>query len=99
LEGAVDKNKEGFRYLHGTTSCVLCYQGRSRLYRVLYVHGFFYADQTGDLDSRRYTSGYALNLFGGEISWMRKRQFVVALSTTKFEYMEPSHARKEAIWL
>jgi hypothetical protein len=39
------------------------------------------------------------NLFGGEISWMRKRQAVVALSTTEFEYMAATHASKEAVWL
>jgi hypothetical protein len=30
---------------------------------------------------------------------MRKIQSVVALSTTKVEYMATTHARKEAIWL
>jgi phosphoribosyl-AMP cyclohydrolase len=30
---------------------------------------------------------------------MRKRQVVVALSTTKAEYMETTHASKEAVWL
>jgi phosphoribosyl-AMP cyclohydrolase len=39
------------------------------------------------------------NLFGGAISWMRKRQYVVALSTTKVEYMEATPARKEEVWL
>jgi phosphoribosyl-AMP cyclohydrolase len=39
------------------------------------------------------------NLFGGAISWMSKRQVVVALSTTKDEYMATTHASKEAIWL
>jgi hypothetical protein len=39
------------------------------------------------------------NLFGGAISWMRKRQAVVALSTTEVEYMEATHASKEAVWL
>jgi phosphoribosyl-AMP cyclohydrolase len=39
------------------------------------------------------------NLFGGEISWMRKRQVVVALSTTRVEYMSAIHASKEAVWL
>jgi phosphoribosyl-AMP cyclohydrolase len=43
--------------------------------------------------------GYVFNLFGGAISWMRKRQSVVALSTTKVEYMAATHASKEAIWL
>ena len=30
---------------------------------------------------------------------MRKRQDVVALSTTKVEYMAATHANKKAIWL
>jgi hypothetical protein len=66
---------------------------------VLDIHGFVDADWAGDLDHRRSTSGYVFNLFGGEINWMRKRQFVVALSTTKAEYMAATHASKEAIWL
>jgi hypothetical protein len=32
--------KRVFRYLRGTTSYGLCYQGRSGLDRVLYIHGF-----------------------------------------------------------
>ena len=30
---------------------------------------------------------------------MSKRQAVVALSTTEFEYMEATHASKELVWL
>jgi phosphoribosyl-AMP cyclohydrolase len=48
----------------------------------------------GDLQA-----GYVFNLFGGAINWMSKRQVVVALSTTEVEYMEATHASKEAIWL
>jgi hypothetical protein len=57
------------------------------------------ADWAGDLDHRRSTSGYVFNLFGGAIRWMRKRQDVVALSTTEVEYMAATHASKEALWL
>jgi hypothetical protein len=39
------------------------------------------------------------NLFGGAISWMSKRQVVVALSTTELEYMDATHASKEEVWL
>jgi hypothetical protein len=88
--------KRVFRYLHGTTTYGLCYQGRPGLDRVLDIHGFVDADWVGDLDHRISTSGYVFNLFGGEISWMRKRQSVVALSTTKSEYMATTHASKEA---
>jgi len=51
------------------------------------------------MDQRRSTSGYLFNLFGGAVNWMSKRQFVVALSTTKEEYMETTHAIKESFWL
>jgi hypothetical protein len=70
------------RYLRGTASYGLCYQGRPILDRVLDIHGFVDVDWARDLDYRRSTSGYVFNLFGGAISWMRKRQVVVALSTT-----------------
>jgi hypothetical protein len=39
------------------------------------------------------------NLFGGETSWTRKRQVVVALSTIEVEYMVATHESKEAVWL
>ena len=66
---------------------------------MLNIHGFVDADWVGDLDHRRYTSGYVFNLFGGAISWMSKRQAVVALSTTEVEYMTTTHASKETVWL
>ena len=91
--------KRVFRYLHGTSDYGLCYQGRPRLDRVLDIHGFFDADWVGDMDQRRSTSGYVFNLFGGAVSWMSKKQSVVALSTTEAEYMAATHASKEAVWL
>ena len=39
------------------------------------------------------------NLFGGAINWMSKKCAIVALSTTKVEYMEATHASKEVVWL
>jgi hypothetical protein len=91
--------KRVFRYLRGTTSYGLCYQGRPILDRVVDIHGFVDADWAGDMDRRRSTSGYVFKLFGGATSWMRKRQAVVALSTTEAEYMAATHASKEAVWL
>jgi len=87
------------RYLCGTSDYGLSYRGRSRLDKMLDIRGFTDADWAGDLDQRRSTSGYVFNLFGGAISWMRKKQSVVALSTTKAEYMAASHASKEAVLL
>ena len=65
--------KRVFKYLCGTASYGLCYEGRPRLDRVVNIHGFVDADWARDLDRRRSTSGYVFNLFGGEINWMRKR--------------------------
>ena len=70
-----------FRYLRGTTSYGLCHLGRPGLDRVVDIHGFVDVDWARDLDHRRSTSGCVFNLFGGAISWMSKRQVVVALST------------------
>jgi hypothetical protein len=88
-----------FKYLRGTVSYGLCYQGRPGLDRVVGIHGFFDADWAGDMDHKRSTSGYVFNLFGGKNSWMRKRQAIVALSTIEVEYMATTHASKEAVWL
>ena len=87
--------KRVFRYLRGTTDYAICYQGRPGPDRVINVHGFVDADWARDLDHRRCTSGYVFNLFGGAISWMSKRQVVVALSTTEAEYMVATHASKD----
>jgi hypothetical protein len=91
--------KRVFRYLRGTSRYGLCYKGRPGLDRVVDIYGFVDADWAGDLDHRRSTSGYVFNLFGGAISWMRKRQVVVALSTTEVEYMVATHASNKAVWL
>ena len=72
---------------------------KTRLDRVLDIHGFVDADWAGDMDQRRSTSGYVFNLFGGIVSWMSKKQFVVALSTTDAEYMAATHAGKELVCL
>eukprot|EP00253_Pinus_taeda_P033556 PITA_33556 len=91
--------KQVFRYLCGTSDYGLCYQGRLGLNRVLDIRGFVNADWARDLDQRISTSGYAFNLFGGAVSWMSKKQSIVALSTIEEEYMTTTHARKEAVWL
>jgi hypothetical protein len=52
--------KRVFRYLCGTASYGLCYQGRPGLDKVLDIHGFVDADWARDLDHRRSTSGMCL---------------------------------------
>ena len=91
--------KRVFRYLCETTDHAIYYQGRDGPDRVLDVHGFVDVVWDGDLDNRRSTSGYVFNLFRGVISWISKKQVVVALSTTKVEYMAATHASKDVVWL
>eukprot|EP00253_Pinus_taeda_P022065 PITA_22065 len=87
--------KLDFRYFFGTNDYGLCYQGRPGLDRVLEIRSFVYADWVGDLDQRIFTSGYMFNLFGGAVSWMSKRESVVALSTIEAEDMKSTHTSKE----
>jgi hypothetical protein len=57
--------KRVFKYLCGTASYGLCYEGILELDKVVDIHGFVDEDWPGDLDRRRSTSGYVFNLFGG----------------------------------
>ena len=89
--------KRIFRYMCGTSGYGLCYQGRSGLDRIPDIHGFVDADRAGDLDQRRSKSGYVFNLFGGAVSWMSKKQYVVAISTIEAKYMAATQASKEVV--
>eukprot|EP00253_Pinus_taeda_P028341 PITA_28341 len=91
--------KQVFRYLCGTSDHGLWYQGRPGLGRLLDIHRFVDADWARDLDQRISISGYVFNLFGGTVSWMSKKQSVVALSTIETKYRASTHASKEAVWL
>jgi len=53
----------------------------------------------GDIDSRSSTTGYVFTIGGTTISWILKLHKVVALSTTKEEYVAATKASKEMIWL
>ena len=89
--------KRVFRYLHGASDYGLCYQGRPGLERVLDIRDFVDVDWAEGLDQRRSTSGYVFILFGGAVSWMSKRQSVVALSTIEVEYIAATNASKELV--
>eukprot|EP00253_Pinus_taeda_P028473 PITA_28473 len=91
--------KRVFRYFRGTSDYGLCYQGIPGLDKVLDIHGFVDANWATDLDQRRSTSGYVINLFGGAVTWMSKKKFIVALSTIEEEYLADTHASKEVVWL
>ena len=61
--------------------------------------GYVDSDYAGDLDSRKSMTGYVFRYASGPICWKSTLLDVVALSTTKAEYMVMTEAGKEAVWL
>jgi len=82
------------RYLKGTTNQALCFGGSN-----ISLPGYVDADMAGDRDNRRSTTRYVFTVGGTTVSWVSKIQSVVALSTTKAEYVSTTEASKEMIWL
>ena len=82
------------RYLRGILDTYLSF-GTSDLK----LKGFVNADLVGDIDSRKSTTGFVFTLGGTVISWGSNLQKVIALSTTKAEYVAMTEATKEMIWL
>ena len=49
--------------------------------------GYADADWAGDLDDCHSTTGYVFLIAGGSVSWLSKKQPIVALSTAEAEYV------------
>ena len=60
---------------------------------------FVDSDFARDFDTRRSIIGYVFVLGGCAISWKASLQLIIALPTTKTEYIAVTEAIKEAIWL
>jgi hypothetical protein len=58
-----------------------------------------FANHGGCRDTGRSTGAYIVKIGTGIVSWMSKRQSIVALSTTEAEYMAACEAGKEIIWM
>jgi hypothetical protein len=63
------------------------------------VIGYVDLDYSGDLDKRRFLTGYVFILLGCATSWKATLQSTVALSITEAEYMVAAKAMEVAIWL
>ena len=57
------------------------------------------SDWVGSAINRKSTSGCCFSMGSGLISWFRRKQSSVALSTTKEEYVVACSASCEAVWL
>ena len=61
--------------------------------------GYSDADWAGDPDNRHSTTGNLFLMTEGPISWLSKKQSIIALSTSEAEYVAVSTTALEAVWL
>ena len=87
--------KRVLRYIVGTSTYGLSYEASTDSKIVGYID----SDYAGCIDDRKSTYGYAF-LFGRNlISWSSKKKPIVALSSTKVEYVATNSASCQALWL
>ncbi|CAA7059133.1 unnamed protein product [Microthlaspi erraticum] len=82
------------RYLRGTSSLKLTFGGTKPL-----LVSYTDSDMSGDVDSRKSTSGYLVTFAGGAVAWQSRLQKCVALSTTEAEFIAATEACKEVLWM
>jgi len=86
--------KNLLRYLGGTITYGLSYTvGDVRL------HGYSDVDWDGNVVDCKSTSGCCFSLGSASISWMSRKQKLVALSTFEVEYIATCMASCEVVWL
>ena len=82
-------------YRKGTVGIAVKYQKSDC--RTLMSYSF--AHWAGDPDNRHSTTGNLLLMTQGPISWLSKKQSVVALSTSAAEYVAVSTATQDTVQL
>jgi len=84
-------------YLKGTTNLnlVLGRQSKSRFDLV----GWTDSNWAQDPDDHQSTGDFAFDVGGGIISWLSKKQPIIAMLSVEAEYIASANATKEAIWL
>ena len=83
-----------YRYIRGNLDLKLLFKSGNNCTLEGYVDAA-YANQS----DCRSTSGFIFTLGGTPISWLSKRQSVVALSTAEAEYIAATESAKDGIWL
>lgn len=82
LEGHWVVAKSVLRYICGTINYDILYTDASNFILV----GFSDSDWACNLDDRRSIIGYAFSIGPGVITWSRKKQSTIALSSCEAEY-------------
>ena len=83
------------RYLTGTKNLCIKYDGTSKAGFVAYSD----IDWAGDHETRRSTSGYAIFLGDGIVSWLSRQQRKIMLSSTEAEYVDMTEVAKQILWI
>jgi hypothetical protein len=89
-----DTAKSVLRYLKGSEDYALVYSKSDK-----FVEGFVDADVSGNIDNRRSFSGFVFKLTNGPISWVRRNQRTVTLSSAESEYVNLSEGFRESTFL
>jgi hypothetical protein len=87
--------KHVLRYLRGTIG----YGLRHASSVDMRLHGYADSDWAGSAVDRKSTSGCCFNFGSAVVSWCRRKQTSVALSTTETDYIAVCIAVCEAVWL
>jgi len=88
--------KHVLRYIRGTSDLCLTYDGHGSQQILL---GYADADWGGCLNTRRSTTGYIFQTYGGVVAWKSRRQASTALSTTHAELLATTDAARQVQWL
>ncbi|GAB9477602.1 hypothetical protein Gpo141_00014705, partial [Globisporangium polare] len=88
--------KRVLRYLVGTTNLGIRFKKRNKVATTIELRGYSDSDWGNDPDTRKSITGYVFALADGAVSWMSKRQSIVALSTAEAEYVAACEATMEA---
>eukprot|EP00253_Pinus_taeda_P010328 PITA_10328 len=94
-EGNWAAAKRVLRYLKGTQDLGIKYTQVDDFSLIGYSDSDFY----GDKETGVSTSGYAMSLGSGAVSWRSRKQSVPEDSKTEAEYVVATEATKEIVWL
>jgi hypothetical protein len=87
--------KHVLRYLHGTVGYGFRYVSDGEVKLQVYTD----SDWAGSAVDRKNTSRCCFNLGSSMISWLGKKQTLVALSAAEVEYIATIVASREAVWI
>ena len=90
--------KRVLRYVPGMVSLGLRYL-RSELLTPASIRAHVDADCGVDKDSRASTTGFVNDINSTPVSWRRKKQTIISLSSAESEYIALSECTKQVTWL